>query len=110
MNISKMPIVYIDIHAENKTIRDLYDLVDYFDFVFELDDKEVREYTNDLSSKINMPNSFVIQNNLETYSDILARISNLRSGNVLIVANKNYFDLILPGFMKDDWNTTGFQN
>ena len=105
-----MPIVYIDVHAENKNIRDLYDLIDYFDFVFELDDKEVRDYTNQLSSKIHMPYSFVIQNNLESYNDILARISNMRSGNVLIAANKNYFDLILPGFMKDDWGTTGFQN
>jgi len=103
-----MPIVYISIDAPNKKLFELYELVDYFDYVYELDDSDVHDFTNNLGLGIRMNRRFIVNNNLQEYNDILLTINSLmKSGNVLIVGNKNYFDLILPGFMKDDWETNG---
>lgn len=106
-----MPIVYISIDAPNKKLFELYELIDYFDYVYELNDSNVHDFTNNLSLGIRMSRRFIVNHNVKEYNDIILTLSSLmKSGNVLIIANKNYFDLVLPGFMKDDWGTTGLES
>lgn len=100
-----MPIVYIAIDAKNEKVPELYDLIDYFDYVYELNDTNVNNYVNNLSLKINMKQRFIVDKNIDHYTDILLNLGKMKSGNVLIIANKNYFDLVLPNLIKDDWET-----
>jgi len=107
-----MPIVFVS--PECCKIKELAEIIYVFDYVFTSEDPACQNLCDDIQDEISSihmyTSSFLnIENcSKENFNSVMNYFS-LKTGSVLIIAEKRYFNTLIPGFMKDEWQTLSFE-
>jgi hypothetical protein len=108
-----MPIVFLSPNCKNKNLKDLPEIVNAFDFVFTSTTEESQELCDTISETIPCLHLYTTEYlddencSVLNFNTVMQKFS-LRSGSVLIIASKQYFNTLMPQFMSDDWQTLSF--
>jgi hypothetical protein len=108
-----MPIVFLSPDCRNDNLKDLPEIVDAFDFVFTSTDQDSQDLCDTVSEKIPCMHLFTTEYldmdhcSVLSFNIVMQKFS-LRSGSVLIIASKKYFNSLMPNFMNNDWQTLSF--
>lgn len=106
-----MPIVFAS--PGNQNLHELHELVPAFDFVFTSNDEACQELCDDITEDIPCNHMFTAEKldyefcSVKSWNAVMSRFS-LASGHVLIIAQKEYFNTLIPGFMDNEWETRSF--
>ena len=109
-----MPIVFLSPECKNEKLSELEELIPAFDFVFTSENEACQDLCDLIAEKIPCMHLFSTEKlNLrecsrENFNTVVNKFS-LRTGSVLIIAQKEYFNILIPGFMTDEWQTLSFE-
>jgi len=103
-----MPIVFVSPEGTNEKIGQLVELVDEFDFIYHANTDDCAAITecfmDYIPSKVIASADLQLPNAREKLFRIMNRIT-IDSGNILIVAHRDFFNELSPQFMKEDWES-----
>ena len=109
-----MPIVFLSPDCKNNNLNELPEIINAFDFVFTSENEACQDLCDLVAEKIPCMHLFTTEKlnvsecSKENFNSVVNKFS-LRTGSVLIIALKEYFNILIPEFMKDEWQTLSFE-
>lgn len=107
-----MPIVFVSPECQDN-INELKDIILCFDYVFTSTKQDCQDLCDLITDEILSQNMFTaekldIENcSKNSWNFVMDKFS-LCSGSVLIIAEKEYFNTLIPDFITNSWQTLSF--
>jgi len=107
-----MPIIYV---ASNYEMKNLYELITVpaFDFIFTGTSEACSELCDIITTDIPAKHIYTTENldiancSIENWNFVMNKFS-LKTGAVLIIAEKEYFNTLKEGLIDDEWDSLSF--
>jgi hypothetical protein len=107
-----MPIVFVSPGITK--LHELQELIPAFDFVFTSNDEACQDLCDFITEQIPSQHIFNAEKLdyewccKKSWNTVMSRFS-IATGAVLIVATRDYFNTLIPGFMGNEWQTLSFE-